>query len=56
MTEVMDFVLFVILLDRNEYENSCSFSRQPYFEKGSHINFSFDYKEICLFYGYFEDI
>ena len=26
-----------------------------YFVKGPDINFSFDYKEICLFDGYFKD-
>ena len=56
MTEVVEFVLFIILSDCNEYKSSCSFSTQSYFVKWSHINFSFDYKEICLFYGYFEGI
>ena len=27
-----------------------------HFVKRSHINFSFNYKEVSLFYGYFEDI
>ena len=39
-----------------EYKDSCNFSPQSYFVKWYYINFCFDYKEICLFYGYIEDI
>ena len=56
MAEVVEFVLFIILPDCNEYKNSCSLSPQSYFVNWSHINFSFDYKEICVFYGYFDDV
>ena len=55
MTEVVEFVLFIILSDCNEYKSSCSFSPHIFCER-VHINFSFDYEETCLFYGYFEDI
>ena len=56
MTEVVEFVLLIILSGCSEYKNPCSLSPQSYFVKESHKNFSLDYKEICLFYGYFEDI
>ena len=56
MTEVVELFSFIIFSDCKEYKDSCNFSPQSCFVKGSYINFFFDYKEICLFQGYFEDI
>ena len=55
MAEVVEFVFFIILSNCNEYKNSSSFSPHIFCEKVPQ-KFFFDDKEICLFYGYFDDI
>ena len=44
MAELVEFVFFIIFSDCNQYKRVLQ------------RIFSFDFKEICFFYGYFEDI